>query len=65
MPKMKSKSSAKKRFTTTAKGRVKCKRAKRSHILTTKSTKVKRHLRKGAVLADPDEKLVKRMLPYL
>jgi large subunit ribosomal protein L35 len=65
MPKMKSKSSAKKRFTATAKGRIKVKRAKRAHILTTKTTKTKRHLRRGAVLKKMDEVLVKRMLPYL
>jgi large subunit ribosomal protein L35 len=65
MPKMKSNSGAKKRFRMTASGRVKCKRAYRNHILTKKSTKRKRHLRKRAMIAAVDEPQVRRLLPYL
>ena len=64
MPKMKSVSGAKKRFRFTAKGKVKFKRAKHSHILTTKSTKVKREQRKIAILARSDEAQIRRLLPY-
>ncbi len=45
MPKVKSRSSAKKRFRVTATGKVKCRRAYTSHILTKKSRKRKRRLR--------------------
>jgi large subunit ribosomal protein L35 len=62
--KMKSNSGAKKRFSFTAKGRVKFKKAKHSHILTHKSTKVKRKMRQGGILPATDEPRVKRMLPY-
>ena len=62
--KMKSNSGAKKRFSFTAKGKVKFKKAKHSHILTTKDTKVKRKMRQTGILPDSDEKRVKRMLPY-
>ena len=48
MPKMKTVSSAKKRFALTATGKVKRKHAFKSHILTKKTTKQKRPRRKGA-----------------
>jgi len=65
MPKMKSNSGAKKRFRVTASGRIKCKRAYRSHILTKKSTKRKRHLRKRSMINSADEPQVRCLLPYL
>ena len=64
MPKMKSNSGAKKRFTITATGKVKFKRAYHSHILTNKTTKKKRKQRRPAILAAADVKQVKRLLPY-
>jgi large subunit ribosomal protein L35 len=64
MPKMKSNSGAKKRFRFSASGKVKCRRAYRNHILTKKSTKRKRHLRRGEVLSHPDELRVHALLPY-
>jgi large subunit ribosomal protein L35 len=48
MPKMKSKSSAKKRFKLTGSGKIKRKHAFKSHILTKKATKRKRNLTKDA-----------------
>ncbi|MBI1805357.1 MAG: 50S ribosomal protein L35 [Ignavibacteriae bacterium] len=54
MPKMKTNSGAKKRFTTTASGKLKRHKAFRSHILSSKSQKRKRHLRK-ATLVSPEE----------
>ncbi|MDP2400885.1 MAG: 50S ribosomal protein L35 [Bacteroidales bacterium] len=62
MPKMKTKSGAKKRFTLTGTGKVKRKHAYKSHILTKKSTKRKRNLTYSATIAPADEKNVKRML---
>jgi large subunit ribosomal protein L35 len=62
MPKFKTRSSAKKRFKVTATGKVKRASAYRSHILTSKTTKRKRKLRKGHLVADADAAAVKRML---
>lgn len=62
MPKMKTKSAAKKRFKLTASGKIKRAAAYRSHILTSKSQKRKRKLRLGGLVAKQDEKQVKAML---
>ena len=62
MPKMKSNSSAKKRFDITGTGKVKRKHAFKSHILTKKSTKRKRALTHSALVNDREEFKVKRML---
>ena len=62
MPKMKTKSAAKKRFKLTASGKVKRASAFRSHILTSKTKKRKRKLRLGGMVAKVDEKNVKAML---
>lgn len=62
MPKMKTKSAAKKRFKLTATGKIKRASAYRSHILTSKTKKRKRKLRKGELVAKVDQKNVKRML---
>jgi len=64
MSKMKTNRGAAKRFKKTANG-IKRKQSYRSHILTKKSTKRKRHLRSMLEVADSDVKLVKRMLPKL
>lgn len=64
MPKMKSNSGAAKRFKKTANG-FKHKQSFRSHILTKKSTKRKRHLRATKMVHDADKALVQRMLPNL
>lgn len=62
MPKMKTKSGAKKRFSLTATGRVKRKHAYKSHILTKKSTKRKRNLTQTTLVNKADEQNVKAML---
>lgn len=62
MPKMKTKSAAKKRFTLTGTGKVKRKHAYKSHILTKKSTKRKRNLTYSTTISPADEKNVKRMI---
>jgi large subunit ribosomal protein L35 len=65
MPKVKTNRGAAKRFKATGSGKIKRKKAYTSHILTKKSTKRKRNLRKSGLIADSDVKAVKRMLPYL
>jgi large subunit ribosomal protein L35 len=62
MPKMKTSKSVAKRFKLTGKGKVKRHKAFHSHILTKKSPKRKRNLRKAALCAKGDEKRMKRML---
>ena len=64
MPKMKTKRSAAKRFKLTGTGKIRRRRAYHRHILTKKSATQKRRLRKAAILSKPDEKLVRRMIPY-
>jgi large subunit ribosomal protein L35 len=64
MPKMKSNSGAKKRFSFTATGKVKFRRTHRSHLLTKKSSKRKRRLSRVGIMADVDVTHVVRMLPY-
>lgn len=62
MPKIKTKSSAKKRFSLTATGKVRRKKAFRRHILTKKSAKTKRQLRGSAIVHDANMALMKQML---
>lgn len=64
MPKIKTHSGAKKRFRTTKTGKVKRAHAYTSHILTKKSTKRKRNLRKSAIVDDTNMKQCKRLVPY-
>ena len=62
MPKMKSNSSAKKRFKLTGTGKIKRKHAFKRHILTKKATKRKRNLTAAGLVHESDEFRVKRML---
>ena len=62
MPKMKTNSSAKKRFKVTGSGKVKRNHAYHSHILTKKSNKRKKKLVKSTIVDKTDEARVKRML---
>jgi large subunit ribosomal protein L35 len=63
MPKMKSHKGARKRFTLTGRGEVKRGHAFKSHILTKKTSKRKRKLRRGALIATRGEvKRLKRLL---
>lgn len=63
MPKMKTNRAAAKRFKRTASGKFRRNRAYRSHILTKKSRKRKRRLRKPDLVSAADEPRVKRLLP--
>lgn len=60
MPKMKTVSGAKKRFKITAKGRVKFKQAKSSHMMMNKPKKMKRKARGTDVMIPGDERLILR-----
>ena len=64
MPKMKTKSSAKKRFRVRGNGSVKRAMAFKRHILTKKTTKNKRHLRGTAGIHSTNADSVKAMMPY-
>ena len=65
MPKMKTNRGAAKRFKATGSGKIRRSKAFTSHILTKKSTKRKRNLRKSGLIDASDTKAVKRMLPYM
>lgn len=62
MPKLKTKSGAKKRFKVTATGKVKHKHAFKNHILTKKTTKQKRRLGNKGIVSKSDMNNVKAML---
>jgi len=62
---MKTKRAAAKRFKLTGTGKLKRAKAFKSHILTKKSSKTKRNLRKAGLVSDSQEKVMKKLLPYL
>jgi large subunit ribosomal protein L35 len=62
MPKMKTNSSAKKRFALTGTGKIKRKHAYKRHILTKKETAQKRRLTKSGLVSKPDTNNVKALL---
>ncbi|MDV7338261.1 50S ribosomal protein L35 [Terasakiella sp. A23] len=64
MPKMKTKSGAKKRFKITATGKVRGAYAFKSHNLRKRSNKMKRQARGSFVLSAADARMAKTMLPY-
>ena len=64
MPKMKTKSGAKKRFRLTASGKVRGSAAFLSHNLRRRSQKMKRKARGTMILCDADARIVKKFLPY-
>jgi large subunit ribosomal protein L35 len=63
MPKMKSNSGASKRFRRTGSGKIRRNSAFTSHILTTKSTKRKRNLRKASIMSSGDAKRIRALIP--
>ncbi|MDT0681139.1 50S ribosomal protein L35 [Roseicyclus sp. F158] len=64
MPKMKTKSGAKKRFKMTASGKVKSAQAGKRHGMIKRSNKFIRDARGTMVLSEPDAKIVKKYMPY-
>ncbi len=65
MPKLKTHRGAAKRFSLTSKGKIKRSKAYASHILTKKTTKRKRNLRKSALVNSTNHKDTKRLIPYM
>lgn len=65
MPKLKTNRAAAKRFTKTGTGKLKRNKAYRRHILTKKTAKHKRDLRKQTMMDKTNEKVMKKILPYL
>jgi large subunit ribosomal protein L35 len=65
MPKVKTKRAAAKRFKKTGSGQLKRMKAYKSHILTKKSAKRKRNLRKSTIADHTNAKVMKKILPYL
>ena len=64
MPKMKTKSSCKKRFKTTASGRVVAAQAGKRHGMIKRTRKFIRNARGTTVMSEPDQKIVKQFMPY-
>lgn len=65
MPKMKTSRAAAKRFKLTGTGKLKRNKAYKRHILTKKSAKTKRGLRKATMTDATNAKVMKKILPYL
>jgi large subunit ribosomal protein L35 len=65
MPKMKTNRGAAKRFKATGTGKIARAKAFTSHILTSKTTKRKRNLRKGELVDSANLKGIKRLVPYI
>lgn len=64
MPKLKTKSSVKKRFKLTATGKVKSAQAGKQHGMIKRSNKQIRNQRGTAVMSEPDARIIKKMMPY-
>lgn len=64
MPKLKTKRAAAKRFKVTGTGKLKRGKAYKRHILTKKSAKTKRNLRKATLVDESNVKTMKKVLPY-
>lgn len=65
MPKIKTNRGAAKRFRKTGTGKIRRNKAFTSHILTSKTTKRKRDLRQGTLVAKVDQKNIAQLIPYL
>ena len=64
MPKLKTKSGAKKRFKVTGTGKIMCQQAGKRHGMIKRTNKFIRNARGMTVLAEPDQKIVRQFLPY-
>lgn len=63
MPKMKTKSGAKKRFKLTATGKVRAQQAGKQHGMIKRTKKFIRNARGTTILSDPDARIIKKFLP--
>jgi large subunit ribosomal protein L35 len=64
MPKLKTHRGAAKRLKVTGTGKIKRNKGYKSHLLTSKSSKRTRHLRKATLVSDSDYAGIKKLLPY-
>jgi large subunit ribosomal protein L35 len=64
MPKLKTHRGAAKRFKVTGTGKIKRRKAYRGHLLTGKSAKRTRNLRKATLVSESEQDRIKRLLPY-
>ena len=64
MPKIKTHSASKKRFKVTGTGKIKRAKAYKSHLLTSKTTKRTRNLRKSTLVSAANAKAIKMLIPY-
>jgi len=64
MPKMKTKSSAKKRFKITASGKVRSSQAGKQHGMIKRTNKQIRNQRGTTIMSDPDARIIKKFMPY-
>jgi large subunit ribosomal protein L35 len=64
MPKQKTHSASKKRFRVTGTGKIMRSQAFKKHILTKKSTKRKRNLRKSLVVSPVNQSNIRQLIPY-
>ncbi|MCC3304196.1 50S ribosomal protein L35 [Sneathiella sp. HT1-7] len=64
MPKLKTKSSVKKRFSLTASGKVRANQAGKQHGMIKRTKKQIRNQRGTTILADQDARIVKKFMPY-
>jgi large subunit ribosomal protein L35 len=64
LPKLKTNRGAAKRFSRTASGKIKRRKAFKNHILTKKATKRKRSLRAGTLVDKTNQKGIRRLMPY-
>lgn len=65
MPKIKTNSSAAKRFKMTGSGKIKRNKGFKRHILSSKSKKRKRNLRRATTVAAVEQKNIRKLIPYL
>ena len=65
MPKIKTNRAAAKRFRVTASGRIKRNKGFKSHLLSSKGKKRKRHLRQGTLVSAVETKNIRKLIPYL
>ena len=65
MPKLKTKRGAAKRFSKTATGKVRRRKAFASHLLTKKNTKRKRNLKTSVSVDKTNSKAIRRMIPHV
>lgn len=64
MPKIKTNRAAAKRFRVTGTGKIKRNKGYKRHILSSKSKKQKRHLRKAALVSAVESRNIRQMIPY-